>query len=190
MSENVAHSGAPRVSANRRFADVDMGASGVWILLIVGAAIVLPPFYYLIQSSFSVPLPGFKTAFGYQNYERVIALNGWRLWSVTLAFAAGSSVLAIFLGFSVAWLVARTNVPFRQTVYIGAFLSLAAPLLSQSRGNPLRIVYPTDGTLAVYSPSAIPKNAPHPNAAKLFMEFAAGPGYASLTQACEQSGVK
>ena len=149
MSENVAHSGAPRVSANRRFADVDMGASGVWILLIVGAAIVLPPFYYLIQSSFSVPLPGFKTAFGYQNYERVIALNGWRLWSVTLAFAAGSSVLAIFLGFSVAWLVARTNVPFRQTVYIGAFLSLAAPLIVKGIGWIL-LLGPNNGLINVW----------------------------------------
>jgi iron(III) transport system substrate-binding protein len=64
---------------------------------------------------------------------------------------------------------------------VGMGVSLAAPLLSQARGNPLKIVYPTDGTLAVYSPSAIPKNAPHPNAAKLFMEFAAGPGYAEVT---------
>lgn len=65
---------------------------------------------------------------------------------------------------------------------VGMGVSLAAPLLSQARGNPLKIVYPTDGTLAVYSPSAIPKNAPHPNAAKLFMEFAAGPGYAEVTR--------
>ena len=65
---------------------------------------------------------------------------------------------------------------------IGMGVSLAAPLLSISRGNPLRIVYPTDGTLAVYSPSAIPRNAPHPNAAKLFMEFAASPGYADAAR--------
>ena len=65
---------------------------------------------------------------------------------------------------------------------IGMGVSLSAPLLSIARGNPLRIVYPTDGTLAVYSPSAIPKNAPHPNAAKLFMEFASGPDYAEVTR--------
>ena len=63
---------------------------------------------------------------------------------------------------------------------IGMGVSLSAPLLSQSRGNPVAIVYPTDGTLAVYSPTAIPKNAPHPNAAKLFMEFACGPIYADI----------
>jgi iron(III) transport system substrate-binding protein len=63
---------------------------------------------------------------------------------------------------------------------VGMAVSLSAPLLSQSRGNPLTVVYPTDGTLAVYSPTAIPKNAPHPNAAKLFMEFACGPTYAEV----------
>jgi iron(III) transport system substrate-binding protein len=63
---------------------------------------------------------------------------------------------------------------------IGMGVSISAPLLSLSRGNPLTIVYPTDGTLAVYSPSAIPRNAPHPNAAKLFMEFACGPTYAEV----------
>ena len=39
------------------------------------------------------------------------------------------------------------------------------------QGNPLKIVYPTDGVPLVVSPVAIAKDAPHPNAAKLFTEF-------------------
>lgn len=65
---------------------------------------------------------------------------------------------------------------------IGLGVSLATTLLSLSRGNPLSIIYPTDGTLAVYCPSAIPKNAPHPNAAKLFMTFTASPAYAKAVR--------
>ena len=65
---------------------------------------------------------------------------------------------------------------------IGLGVSLATTLLSMSRGNPLSVVYPTDGTLAVNCPSAIPKNAPHPSAAKLFMEFTAGPLYAQVAR--------
>lgn len=42
---------------------------------------------------------------------------------------------------------------------------------SASRGNPLAISYPTDGAVLVIAPSAIMKDARHPNAAKLFMEF-------------------
>jgi iron(III) transport system substrate-binding protein len=44
-------------------------------------------------------------------------------------------------------------------------------LLSRDKGNPLAVVYPTDGALLMVSPSAIPKNAPSPNAAKLYLEF-------------------
>jgi iron(III) transport system substrate-binding protein len=65
---------------------------------------------------------------------------------------------------------------------VGIGVSLPTTLLSVSRGNPLEIVYPTDGTLAVYAPSAIPKNAPHPNAAKLFMTFTASAAYAKVAR--------
>ena len=47
----------------------------------------------------------------------------------------------------------------------------ATTLLSKDKGNPLSVVYPTDGALLMVSPSGIPKNAPSPNAAKLYLEF-------------------
>jgi len=47
----------------------------------------------------------------------------------------------------------------------------ATTLLSRDKGNPLAVVYPTDGALLMVSPSAVPKNAPAPNAGKLYMEF-------------------
>lgn len=47
----------------------------------------------------------------------------------------------------------------------------ATTLLSRDKGNPLAVVYPTDGALLMVSPSGIPKNAPSPNAAKLYMEY-------------------
>lgn len=39
------------------------------------------------------------------------------------------------------------------------------------QGNPIKIVYPKEGIPLVVSPVAIAKDAPHPNAAKLFMDF-------------------
>lgn len=47
----------------------------------------------------------------------------------------------------------------------------ATTLLSRDKGNPLSVIYPTDGSLLMVSPSGIPKNAPSPNAGKLYMEF-------------------
>jgi iron(III) transport system permease protein len=129
--------------------DVDAGLGGLWVLIAVSALVVLPPFFYLIQSSVLVPLPGFKTALGLENYARVLAINGWQLWGTTLAFALGSSVLAIGLGFPSAWLLARTNVPFRQTVFVGAFLSLSAPLIVKGIGWIL-LLGPNNGLINVW----------------------------------------
>jgi iron(III) transport system substrate-binding protein len=39
------------------------------------------------------------------------------------------------------------------------------------QGNPIKIVYPKEGVPLVVSPTAIAKDAPHPNAARLFTEF-------------------
>jgi iron(III) transport system substrate-binding protein len=47
----------------------------------------------------------------------------------------------------------------------------ATTLLSRDKGNPVGVIYPTDGALLMVSPSGIPKNAPAPNAGKLFIEF-------------------
>jgi iron(III) transport system substrate-binding protein len=60
---------------------------------------------------------------------------------------------------------------------IGACTPAATTLLSRSRGNPLALIYPSDGVQLVPAPSGIIKTAPHPAAAKLFMEFMAGPVY-------------
>ncbi|MBX6373977.1 MAG: extracellular solute-binding protein [Acetobacteraceae bacterium] len=56
---------------------------------------------------------------------------------------------------------------------VGICVPIGTTMYSISRGNPLRVIYPTEGVLATIAPSGIPRNAPHPNAAKLFMEFQA-----------------
>src|ERR1700694_811168 len=42
---------------------------------------------------------------------------------------------------------------------------------SVQKGNPLALIYPTDGTVLIIAPSSIMKGSKHPNAARLFMEF-------------------
>ena len=113
---------------------VDAGAVGMWVLLAAGCAVVLPPFLYLVKTSLTVPLPGARTAIGLDNYARVAEIGGWDLWGVTLAFAAGASLFAVLFGASTAWLVVRTNVPFGQAAFVGAFLSLAAPPIVKGIG--------------------------------------------------------
>lgn len=65
---------------------------------------------------------------------------------------------------------------------VGIGIPSAATLFSISRGNPLSMIYPTDGTLMVAAPSAAIGNAPKPNAARLFMEFMTSPAYSQATR--------
>lgn len=46
---------------------------------------------------------------------------------------------------------------------------------SAKKGNPLAMIYPTDGTVLIIAPSGIMKGVKHPNAAKLFMEYLLSP---------------
>jgi iron(III) transport system substrate-binding protein len=44
-------------------------------------------------------------------------------------------------------------------------------LLMKEKGSPVEIVYPSEGTLFLSGSAAIADNAPHPNAARLFISF-------------------
>lgn len=54
---------------------------------------------------------------------------------------------------------------------------------SIDKGNPLGINHPADGLVLCVTPSGIPAHAPHPEAAKLFMDWLLSPAYARLIAA-------
>ena len=47
-------------------------------------------------------------------------------------------------------------------------------MASAQKGNPLAMIYPSDGAVLMFGPSAIMKGVKHPNAARLFMEYLLG----------------
>ncbi len=48
---------------------------------------------------------------------------------------------------------------------------LGTSLLSADHGNPISVVYPTDGSVLCVGPSAVMASAPHPNAGRLFANW-------------------
>lgn len=56
----------------------------------------------------------------------------------------------------------------------------ASALESASRGNPIAVVYPSDGAVLMIAPSAVLKQAPHPAAAKLFLNFLLSRDFAEI----------
>ncbi len=57
---------------------------------------------------------------------------------------------------------------------------LGQVLASKAKGNPVDAIYPSDGTVVVVSPVGIVKDAPHPAASKLFLNFLNSKEYAEL----------
>ncbi len=48
------------------------------------------------------------------------------------------------------------------------------------KGNPVQVAHPEDGLVVCVTPSGIPVNAPHPNAARLFMEWLLSDEYSRM----------
>jgi iron(III) transport system permease protein len=82
----------------------------------VTAAFVIYPVYYLLQASLDVGDPEARppTAYGIDNFEALP--HYWPIMVNTLVVAFAATVMALVFGFLTAWILNRTNVPFRRTL--------------------------------------------------------------------------
>lgn len=92
------------------------------------AYLVLVPLLLMLVSSLrpgGFPLdPGWTFA----NYATVYGAAGFpRLVGTTIAFAIGSTALALALGIALAWLIERTDLPLRGTIRALVILPMATP---------------------------------------------------------------
>jgi iron(III) transport system substrate-binding protein len=61
--------------------------------------------------------------------------------------------------------------------------SATTALEAKEKGEPIDIIYPSDGTVVILAPSGIVKGAKHPNASKLLMEFMMSPQASQISVA-------
>ncbi len=118
-----------------------------------------------------------KISFGSPNYSGLVGV-----WTVGMAekygwgFFEKLNKLNPLVGRSIDDAVAVLNSGERSV----AICSAATALRSAAKGNPLVVNYPTSFSLADLSPAAIIKGSPSPNAAKLLIDFMAGPEYSKI----------
>jgi len=110
------------------------GEAAILALLALVLVVVLPPFLFLLRASLIVGGTEAEPRYGLDHFVSVIGRSGAQLWITTIVYALGSATLAIVLGASSAWLVARTDAPFRRMATVAAFLSLAVPVIIKSVG--------------------------------------------------------
>ncbi|MBY0320877.1 MAG: iron ABC transporter permease [Reyranella sp.] len=85
----------------------------VAILLVVGFLVILP-MVFLIEESLNVgdPMAFPPQAYGLKNYVAIFDEDINVLWN-TVIIAVMATVMAILIGFTLAWILTRTNVPGR-----------------------------------------------------------------------------
>src|SRR5437879_2262295 len=101
------------------------------LVIAVLAALVLPPFWFLLQGSVMVADAATGAwQLGLENFAAVLASRHIITSSVnSLLFAAGSTVVALLIGWITAWIVERTNTPLRGLAYLTAIISLGTPYI-------------------------------------------------------------
>jgi iron(III) transport system substrate-binding protein len=126
-----------------------------------------------------------KITFGSPNYSGLVGV-----WTVGMVekygwgFFEKLNKLNPLIGRSIDDAVATLNSGERSV----GICSAATALRSAAKGNPLVVNYPTSFSLADLSPAAVIQGSPSPNAAKLLIDFMAGPEYSKiLTDNYEQS---
>jgi iron(III) transport system permease protein len=103
----------------------------VAVLAIVLALLVIPPLWFLLVGSLhTTTATGAVGDFTWAHYQRLLSdRQFFSSLGNSLIFAVGSMVLALCFGGLVAWLVERTNAPFKAFAYLTAIISLGTPFV-------------------------------------------------------------
>ena len=114
---------------------VDAGVMGITLLLGVLSFVVLYPLLLLLVNSFNVAPIGAAPQYGLADWREAFSQPGitrslLNTFSIALTRQSVSFPLAIFL----AWLIARTNLPYRNGLEFMFWLSFFLPTLSVTIG--------------------------------------------------------
>src|SRR5678815_5092256 len=84
-------------------------------VIVIVAFLVLLPLVFLVEESLNIgdPMAFPPTEFGLKNYIAIFDEDINVLWN-TVIIAVMATVMAILIGFTLAWILTRTNVPGRE----------------------------------------------------------------------------
>ena len=121
----------PRAPAAGRLSGLFAHGDKRWFSAMVGlvlAVLVLPPLLFLVHGAVTVTEPGGATTFSLHRFGDIIAQRGFAQSALnSFIFSLGSAVLALVMGGVMAWLVERTNTPFKPLAYLTTIISMGTP---------------------------------------------------------------
>jgi iron(III) transport system permease protein len=103
----------------------------VAVLTIVLLLLVVPPLWFLLQGSLhTTTVKGGLGDFTFAYYRRLLSdRQFFGSLANSLIFSLGATSIALCFGGLVAWLVERTNTPFKALAYLTAIISLGTPFV-------------------------------------------------------------
>jgi iron(III) transport system permease protein len=129
---------------------LNAGFAAMSLLTVVVAFLVLFPLCMLLFGSFWTARPGFPGVLTLQNYiEAYTSLDTLRLLGTTVVLMGGKTIFAVALATSLAWIVTRTDTPFRGLLEVLITLPFFIPGLLEAIGW-IELLSPNAGTINVW----------------------------------------
>jgi len=149
MTEPAQARGIGRIALSSP-ARVNQATMVMVIIAVILVVLVTPPVWFLVKGSFTAQVIGGQDYFTLKYYREL--LHDRHLFESAanaLAFAIGSSVVALLFGGLLAWIVERTDTPLKPLAYLTAIISLGTPyvlyvsawLFLLGRAGPLNMLY-------------------------------------------------
>jgi iron(III) transport system permease protein len=112
-----------------------LSSSFVFIPVILLVYLVVVPMVLLLVSGFKPGGLVINEGFTLHNYIKLYSEpRTYRLMLNTLIFASGSSLLALFFSISLAWIVQRTNIPFKPLLRTAIITPMGIPMMLVAMG--------------------------------------------------------
>ncbi len=106
-------------------------------LYLIAGFLVIWPMVFLIVSSFSTQkIPGVGTfGFTLSNYDQLINSPTFNKALVnTLTYSISKTILSLVVGTALAWLVARTNIPWKGFIMVATVMPIVVPYTLKAMG--------------------------------------------------------
>ncbi|HWP22701.1 MAG TPA: ABC transporter permease subunit, partial [Candidatus Binatia bacterium] len=107
----------------------------VLLLIVVVGFLVLTPLLLMILNSFQTARPGQPIAWGLDGWVKAFSTPGIiKAMSNTFTLAITRQVIALLIGAFFAWLIARTDLPWKRSLEFFFWLSFFLPALPETMG--------------------------------------------------------
>src|SRR5262244_4469507 len=105
------------------------------LLILVVGFLVLTPLFLMVLNSFQIARPGAPIVWGLEGWVKAFTTPGIiKAMYNTFTLAITRQAIALFIGCFFAWLVARTDIPWKGTLEFLFWLSFFLPALPETMG--------------------------------------------------------